>query len=398
VKTPAYSPLVKHWNLDRTVTFLNHGSFGACPIPVLEKQNEYRLRMEEEPVRFQVRELEELIWESKNALANFIHAKAEDLVFISNATTGVNTILNSLQFEAGDELLTTNHCYGACLNAAKWFCEKANAKVVVAEIPFPISSPEEVTAVILNKVSAKTKLVMIDHITSPTGIIFPVKEIVAALNSRGIDCLVDGAHAPGMLDLNLEEINAAYYTGNCHKWTCSPKGSALLHVRKDKQHLIHPLSVSHAYDVPDVKEKLWSSNFFWPGTNDYTTYLCVKDAINFMGNLFDGGWNELRNNNRNLVLAARKMLGEKMNTPLPAPEEMIGSLSNIFLSKTELPEYGFNYIDPLQNKLWDEYKIEVPVIIWNKTEPRLWFRISAQCYNSIEQYEYLGEALADLLK
>ncbi|MCY7410148.1 MAG: aminotransferase class V-fold PLP-dependent enzyme [Chitinophagales bacterium] len=398
MKRISYSPLIKHWNLDQSVTFLNHGSFGACPIPILEKQNEYRMRLEQEPVKFMVRELENLIWESKTALGNFIHAKPEDFIFISNATTGVNTVLSSLRFEEGDELLTTNHCYGACLNAAKWFCEKAKANVVVANVPFPITSAAEVTEAILKCVTPKTKLVMIDHITSPTGIIFPVKEIVTALSERGIDCLVDGAHAPGMLDLNLEEIGAAYYTGNCHKWICSPKGSALLHVRKDKQHLIHPISVSHNYDVPESNQKQWSSNFFWPGTNDYSSYLCVKDAIAFMGNLFEGGWKDLRAHNHDLALNGRKMLAEKMNTPLPAPDEMIGSLANIFLSPTKLPAYGFNYIDLLQNKLWDQFKIEVPVIIWSRNEPRLWFRISGQCYNTMEQYEYLGEALSELIK
>ncbi|MFI5135267.1 MAG: aminotransferase class V-fold PLP-dependent enzyme, partial [Chitinophagales bacterium] len=266
MKFPSYSPLKEYWLLDSETVFLNHGGFGACPIPVLQKQDEYRKQMELQPVKFMVRDLEEMIWNSKEALGNFIGAKAEDLAFVLNATLGANVIFNSLRFEEGDELLTTNHAYGACLNAMKWFGEKQKAKVVIAEVPFPISSSDEVFEAIMKKVSAKTKLVMVDYITSPTGILFPVKKIVDALSHRGIDCLVDGAHAPGQVPLNIDQLGAAYFIGNCHKWICSPKGSGFLHVRKDKQHLIHPTSVSHIYDKKEKPERLWSNRFFWYGT------------------------------------------------------------------------------------------------------------------------------------
>jgi isopenicillin-N epimerase len=392
-----YSSLIDHWHLDRSVTFLNHGSFGACPIPVLQKQDEYRKQLEEEPVKFMMRDLEELIWQSKEALADFINAKTEDVAFVPNATTGVDIVLTSLPFEEGDELLATNHGYDACVNSMEWFAGKAKAKMIVADVPFPISSPEEIIEAILSKVTSKTKLVMIDHITSATGIVFPVEKIVAALNEKGIDCLVDGAHAAGHVELNIEKIGAAYYTGNCHKWLCAPKGSAFLHVRKDKQHHIHPLTVGHLFDRPEPAEKLWSSHFFWPGTNDYSAYLCVKDAIEFMGTLFTGGWTELMQYNRNLCLGARKIISQKIKTPLPAPEGMIGNLSAFYISKTEEPPYGFNYIHPLQNTLWNDYKIEVPVMIFGKNDPRLWVRTSVQCYNAIVQYEYLGDVLKKLI-
>lgn len=393
---PSYSPLIKHWQIDRQIVFLNHGSFGACPVQVLQKQNEYRSRMEAEPVRYVLRELEDLLWASKESLAGFIGAKAADIAFVNNATAGVNTVLNALHFNAGDELMMTNHGYGACNNAMKWFAEKSGAKVVTAEIPFPVQFPEEVTAAILKTVTPRTKLVMIDHITSPTGIIFPVKEIVAMLNEKGIDTLVDGAHAPGMIDLNIDEIGAAYYTGNCHKWICSPKGSAFLHVRKDRQQLIHPMVISHLYDK-NAGEKRWSSHFFWPGTSDFTAYLCIKDAIEFMSTLFPGGWKELREHNHSLTLKARKYIAEELNLPLPAPESMIGALSAISIGKGEVPAVTFNYISVPQEKLWKEFNIEVPVFVWNVAHPRLWLRFSVQAYNSMDQYEYLAGAVKKII-
>jgi isopenicillin-N epimerase len=339
-----------------------------------------------------------MIWNSKEALANFIGAKEEDLVFCPNATIAASTILNSLTFEEGDELVTTNHGYGACVNALKWYGEKQKANVIIAEVPFPISSPEEVIESILSKVSSRTKLVMIDYISSPTGLLFPVKKIVDALAEKGIDCFVDGAHVPGQVPLNVDQLNATYFIGNCHKWICSPKGSGFLHVRKDRQHLIHPLTVSHKYDKPRKSDQMWSSNFFWPGTADYTGYLCVKDAIEFMGSLFSGGWDELMKQNRERCLSARKIVSEKIGIPLPAPEEMIVNLSSFDLGETEFPASNFNYISPLWEKLWSEYKIELPVLPWNRNRPRLLLRFSSQCYNSIEQYEYLGEVLANEIK
>lgn len=393
---PNYSDKIKHWSLDREMVFLNHGSFGATPTAVLQKQNEYRMQMESEPVRFMVRELEDLLWQSKTALGNFVGASAEDLVFVPNATTGVNIVLNSLKFNAGDELITTSHGYGACVNALHWFAQKANAKVVVADVPFPIADKQQVIDAVMNCITPKTKLLMIDHITSATGIIFPVEEIVPLVQAKGIDVLVDGAHVPGHLDLNIEKLNAAYYTGNCHKWICSPKGSAFLHVRRDKQGPIKPLSVSHHYDVPNSGGKLWSSHFFWPGTHDYTNFISVKDAIEVMGKIFPGGWDELKKHNRKLCVDARNMLHQKTGYELPAPENMIGNMSTILMGMTTNPPFGFNYIHPLQQKLFAEYNIEIPVITFNKNNPRLWFRISAQAYNNMQQYEYLAEVLKEV--
>jgi isopenicillin-N epimerase len=220
-----------------------------------------------------------------------------------------------------------------------------------------------------------------------------VKEIVKQFHQRGIEVFIDGAHAPGMVDLQLDELGADYYTGNAHKWICSPKGSAILFVHPEKQKNIIPLQISHNYD----KSNEWAKQFLWPGTDDYTAYLCVPAAIEYMSKLFPGGWKELRERNRNLALQGRKMLSEKVGTPLPAPDSMIGHLANVYLGKAELPPYGFNYIHPVQDELFNEYKIEVPVFVYNRNEPRIWVRIATQCYNDISQIEYLGDALVRII-
>jgi len=395
---PSYSPLSKHWQLDQSVTFLNHGSFGAAPVKILKLQQKLRTRLEAEPVHFMIREMEPMWYEARKITAEFLGCKPQNLVFVKNATMGVNTVLHSLKFEKGDEVLMTNHEYGACSNALKWYAAKNGWKVQIAEISYPLSSEDDVTEAVMKAVTPKTKFALLDHITSATGTIFPVEKIVPLLKAKGIEVMIDGAHAPGMLDLNIEKTGADYYTGNCHKWICSPKGSAILYVSEEKKSKIQPLQVSHTYDKPVTEEEKWAGSFFWPGTDDYTAFLCVPAAIEFMGSVYKGGWNELRSRNRSLVLNARKKIAETLGSELPVPGNMIGSLANISLGKTTLPPFGFNYIQPLQEKLFTRFKIEVPLMIFSRENPRLWVRIAAQAYNDFSQYEYLAEALATELK
>lgn len=394
---PSYSEYAKHWMLDRGTVFLNHGSFGATPIFILEKQNEYRAKMEAEAVRYMIIELEEVLWKSKEQLATFVGAKAKDLVFVPNATYGVNTVMNNLQLNEGDEVLTHNQAYGACWNAVQYYAEKSKAKLVVAEIPFPVKSEDEIVEAIMKNVSAKTKFAMIDHVTSATGIIFPVKKIIDALHEKNIEVLVDGAHVPGMLELNLDELGAEYYTGNCHKWICSPKGSAMLHVREDKQKNFRSLIVSHTYDK-QVGEKLWSSHFFWPGTSDYTAYACVGDTIKFMSTVM-GDWKTLRVNNHNLVVEGRKLLLDALSIEAPCPENMLGNLATVPLPlEFKAPASNFNFVHPLWEKLMNEYHIQTPVFGWSRTNPKWWLRIATQAYNSIGQVKYLADVLKKELK
>jgi isopenicillin-N epimerase len=385
--------LARHWTLDPDVTFLNHGSFGACPRPVLDYQRELRARMEREPVQFFLRALEPLQDAVRAEIADFAGARPGDIAFVPNATTGVNTVLRSLPFVPGDEILATNHVYLACKLTADFVAERTGARVVVADVPAPVREPGEIVERVLAGVTPRTRLAMVDHITSPTATVLPVEAIVRELQARGVDTLVDGAHAPGHVRLRLDALGAAYYTGNCHKWLCAPKGAAILHVRRDRQAGIHPLTISHGYGSTRTDRSPFRLEFDYCGTNDPTAALSIGECVRFLSALRPGGWEGLARANHALVLRGRDLLCERHGlTPL-APEQMTG-----FMVSLGLPDSGATSSiidgDPLQRALWDRYRIEVPVFTWPGT-PRRVLRISAQAYNSIEDYERLSDALAE---
>ncbi len=382
----------KHWPFDPSVAMLNHGSFGACPQVVLDAQRRFRQQMEQEPVRFFTREREPLLDAARNALAQFLGADPADLVFVRNATEGVNCVLRSLTFDAGDELLVTDHGYNACRNVVEYVAHCHFARVVVAQIPMPIQSPDEAVEAILGTVTNKTRLVLIDHITSATGLVLPIERIVRALAERGIDSLVDGAHAPGMVPLDLKEIGAAYYAGNCHKWMCCPKGSGFLYVRRDRQEPIHPAVISHGYNTVRPERGRFHEEFDWAGTGDPTPWLCLPDAIRFLETLFDDGMDGLRRRNRELAIAGRRLLCEAIDAEAPCPEEMLGAIAAIPLWADEMVGIDALHCHPLHDLLLDDFGIDVPIYHW-PSAPRLWLRISAQAYNSMDQYSQLAEAL-----
>ena len=389
---PAADPRL--WLLDPEIIFLNHGAFGACPRPVLEFQSEWRARMERQPLQFLVRELESQLDAAREALAQFTGADADDLVLVPNATSGVNTVLRSLEFKPGDELLVTNQEYNASRNALDFVAERSGARVVVVKIPFPFQSADELIEPVLAGVTPRTQLALLDHVTSQTGTVFPIARLVAELNHRGVDTLVDGAHAPGMVPLNLNQLGVAYYTGNCHKWLCAPKGAALLHVRRDKQQLIRPLTISHGANSPRKDRSRFQLEFGWPGTWDATAALSVPEAIRFVGSLLPGGWLEIMSRNRTLALAARKILGQALAVPDSCPDEFIGSLATVPLPdapREVWPQLPFNEY-PLQDALRLKHRIEVPIMPWPSPPKRL-LRVSAQLYNSLPQYELLAKAL-----
>jgi isopenicillin-N epimerase len=238
----------------------------------------------------------------------------------------------------------------------------------------------------------------VDHVTSQTGLIFPIAQLVADLAARGVDTLVDGAHAPGMIPLDLRAIGAAYYTGNCHKWICAPKGAGFLHVRPDRQHLIRPLTISHGANSPRKDRSRFQIEFGWCGTWDASAYLSVPAALRFMASQLPGGWPEVMVRNRQLALRARNRLCSALNIEAPTSDDLLGALASIPLpdSPSSLPSRSPLYLDPLQDRLLAEYKIEVPIIPWPQPPKRL-LRISAQLYNSLPQYERLANALEKLL-
>jgi len=380
------------------MTFLNHGSFGACPVPVLEKQTQYRKQLESEPLRFFMRECDELIDKSRNKLASFVNCNPNDLVFVTNATAGVNTVFKSLDFKPGSEILFTNHIYPACRNVVTKICKEKNLIPKEIKINLPVLNSSDVTDNVISAVNSKTAIVLIDHISSMPGIKFPVEEIVSELNSKSVDVIVDGAHAPGMVPLDLKKLNAPYYTGNCHKWICSPKSAALLCIREDKQKLIKPLVTSRTYgEVPTVLSEM-QYDFSWSGTFDPTPVLCVSDALDFMGSLFENGWNDVIKHNHELAITAGKKICEEFNIEYPYTDDVIGCLFGIPFFEDKAftrKELSLHNYSPLQDDLFHKYKIEVVVNYWESSPQRL-LRISPQIYNHISQYEYLVDAIKEL--
>jgi len=378
----------EHWLIDRDITFLNHGSFGATPKVVLAKQDEYRAQLEREPVRCMVRELEPLLDAARQTVAEFVGADPAGLAFVPNATAGVNAVLRSLDLDQHDELLVTTQEYNACRNALDYVTRLAGAKVVVVDTPFPIASADEIADRVLARVTDRTRLLLIDHITSPTALINPIDRIIRELASRGIDTLVDGAHAPGMLPLRIRDSGAAYYTGNLHKWVCAPKGAAILYVRENRRATVRPVSISHGANSQRTDRSRFHLEFDWTGTFDPSAWLAVPEAIRFMASLVDGGWPEIMRRNRALALRGRDILIDALGIERPAPDNMLGSMAAI-----PLPDGNG---EPLQDALLEQYRIEVPIAPWPYAPKRV-LRISAQLYNEVSDYEKLAEALQKLV-
>ena len=393
---PACNPAL--WPLEPELAFLNHGSFGSCPRHVLRRQAEWRRRLERQPMQFFVRELEGLLDEAREALARFVGANPADLVFVPNATAGVNTVLRSRSWAPQDELLVTNHEYNACRNALDFAAHQSQARVVVARVPFPCRNADEIIEAVLACVSERTRLALLDHVSSQTGIVFPLEKLIARLHARGVDTLIDGAHAPGMVPLDLARLGPTYYTGNCHKWLCAPKGAGFLFVQGERQPLIRPLSISHGANSPRRDRSRFQIEFGWTGTWDPSAYLSVPEAIRYMATLRPGGWREIMGRNRALALAARQILCQALGVPLPCPEECIGALASIPIpDAVDAPPLSSPlYTDPLQEMLSREHRIEVPIIPWPAPPKRL-LRLSAQLYNALPQYQRLADILAAIL-
>jgi len=351
--------------------------------------------MERQPVSFLVRECEPLLDAARESLAAFVGASPEDLAFVSNATSGVNAVLRSIELRPGDRLLTTAHAYNACRNALELVAARAGAVVDVAPIPFPNPSEEAVVESILALAGPKTRLALIDHVTSPTALVLPIRRIVRELAGRGIDSLVDGAHAPGMLPLDLRAIGAAWYTGNCHKWICAPKGSAFLHVRPDRRGNTHPAVISHGARGPRTDRDAFRLEFDWTGTRDPTAWMSIPKALELMESLVPGGWPEVMRHNRALAAQARDILCNALGVSPAVPDSMQGSMAAVLLPDDVLPAADRRKsLDPLGDALLERYSIEVPIIPLGDNERIV--RVSAQLYNASGEYEYLAGKLAGM--
>lgn len=387
----------EQWTHAPDALYLNHGGWGSCPRPVLEVQREFQARLERQPAQF-FRDLEGLQDEARAPLAEFMGADPRDVVFVPNATTGVSCVVRSLRFAPGDELLTTTHSYNSCRNALA-ATEAQGTRVVTVPLPFPLASESELIEPILAAVTPRTRLAMLDWITSPTGLVLPIAKLVSALKERGVETLIDGAHAIGQVPIDLDRVGAGYFTGNCHKWLCTPKGSAALWVRRDLQDGIHPWYVGHGANSTRVDRSRFLLEFDLPPTDDPSAYLCIPAALKFLSGLLPGGIPALQARNRALALQARALLCAALRIPPPAPDDMIGHLAAVPLPEGPAgtlapPHPRSNFVDPLQSALLSRHQIEAPVL---RAAGRRILRVSAQAYNSLDQYETLARVLPGML-
>ncbi|MEX1156459.1 MAG: aminotransferase class V-fold PLP-dependent enzyme [Chloroflexota bacterium] len=393
------SEFAPHWTLDPAVDFLNHGSFGAAPRVVLDEQQAWRDRIEAEPVRFFASEFEPALDRARQALADFVVADADDLAFVPNATAAINTVLRSLDFAPGDELLTTDHEYNAVKNAMAHAAERADARVVIAPVPFPIGDADQVVEAVIGALSLRTRLAVLDHVTSATALAYPISRLIKELTTRGVATLIDGAHAPGQIPVDLGRLGATYYAANLHKWVCAPKGAAFLWVRRDQQESIRPLAISHGANSPRPDRSRYRVEFDWTGTADPSAYLSVPAALRFGEDLMPGGWEALRTRNHALALAGRDLLCTALNISAPAPDTMLGSMASVPLPIEHRPGQvqGIElYSDPVHATLI-QHGMQVMVTPWPQRPDggpwRRLVRISAAAYNDIDQFERLAAAL-----
>jgi isopenicillin-N epimerase len=370
------------WPLDPDIAHLNHGSYGATPNRVLAAQDEWRRRMERSPTGFFNRELPGALRQAAAELARYVGARAEDLAFVDNATSGAAAVLASLKLEPGDEILINDQTYNAVKNAARHTALRAGAKLVAIDLPFPAPDAAAIVAAFAAALTRRTKLAIIDHITSATATVMPVDAMISAAHAAGVPVFVDGAHGPGQVPLDLGRLGAEWYVGNAHKWLCAAKGCALFWARADRQAELHPAVISHGYGGGLAAE------FDWTGTKDPSAYLSVTAALAFREALGD---ERVRRYNHDLALAAAAALARRWRTTAPVPRELTGSMAVVLLPERFKADKGA--ADALRARLAREAQIEVPVI---QIGDRLWVRLSAQVYNEMADYDRLGQAIDSL--
>ncbi|TAL02946.1 MAG: aminotransferase class V-fold PLP-dependent enzyme [Rhodospirillaceae bacterium] len=368
------------WPLDPTVTYLNHGGYGATPHEVLAVQTDWRQRIEKNPTRFMTAEYPAAIRHAAGVLAGYVGAAPDDVVFIDNATSGCNAVLRSLDFRPGDEILIANLAYGAIIKAARYVADRTGATLMIAELPLPVSHEDDVVAAFAARLSDRTRLVVLDHIFSPTGLVVPVRRLSDAAHAVGARVLIDGAHVPGNLALNVIETGADWYVGNCHKWLFAPRACGFLWATGAAREAIHPLAISHGYGQGMTAE------FDWTGTRDPSTFLSVPAGIAFHDRL---GGPALMTRNTGLASEAARRLVSLWNTEVAAPPGMCAAMAAIRLPL----EYASTAADAVALRTWlsEHHKIEVALSFQGDAA---WVRIAAQAYNEPTDYDTLAGAIA----
>lgn len=386
------------WGLDPSLTFLNHGSYGALPRPVAQAQAAYRDRMERDPVTFFKADLEGLLDGVRERLGAFLNCRPNDLALVTNATIALCTILNATPLAPGDEILITDHEYQSLLNELERVCARTGARVVAAPIPFPNTDPATVAERVIAAITPRTRLVFVSHITSGSALVLPVKPIVEACTRCGIDVVVDGAHAPGQVPVDIRALAPTYYVGSGHKWLSAPKGSGFVYVRPDRQGTFRPLALSSRVHKVRPERSLFLRDYDYFGTGDYSALLSIPQAIESMGSLLPGGWPALMRHNHDLIMRGRGLVCRALGIPEPAPELMVGTMASIPLPPCppEVQAQPTRFDDPLQDALLERHGIVTPIWTVGPNAQRI-VRISAQAYNAIPQYEHLAHALREEL-
>lgn len=382
------------WLLDPAVTFLNHGSYGAMPRSTAAMQSRIRERMEREPIRFIKHDLEGLMDVSRHSLATVLNCRPNDLAPMPNATLALATILANTQLREGDEVLVSDHEYQSLINELDRMSQRQGIKVVEAKIPFPIASPDVVVERFLEAITPRTRLVIISHITSASSLVLPVAPIIKECNARGIDVVLDGAHSPGQVHVDLGALQPAYFVGSGHKWLCGPKGIGFIYVRADKQPGFRPLALSSRANKVRPERALFLRDFDYAGTGDYSAFLSLPESIGVVGSLLPGGWSALFRHNHELIVKARAHVCNVLGIEPSCPDSMLGTMASIAIP--DAPESIANrptkYDDALQDVLIDTHAMASPVWRLNCNQQRI-VRLSAHAYNTIEQFERYAEAL-----
>jgi isopenicillin-N epimerase len=378
--------LRKEFLLDPEVVFLNHGSFGACPRPVFERYQAWQLELERQPVEFLGRRQRDLLYHARESLAEYLHVQADDVVYLPNVTGALNVVARSLPLQEGDEILTADHEYGALERTWTFVTEPRGARVVIQKLPVPLVEPEEVVEAVWARVTDRTRVLFLSHITSPTAVRLPIEPLIERARAAGIWTVIDGAHAPGQIDLDLQAMGVDFYGGNCHKWLSSPKGAGFLYARPEVQDLIQPLVVSWGWRPRDAWSTPFVDSIQRQATHDISAYLSVPDAIAFQT---QHDWPTVRQECHELVRLARMGMAE-----LTAVQPLVADDPRWFAQMATLPLPEGTDTEALKRRLYDDFRVEIPVHRWGDTPC---VRISVQGYNTRADVERLLEAVRQSL-
>lgn len=367
------------------VTFLNHGSYGACPKPVFERFQAWELELEQQPVEFIGRRRVGLLSEARAALATYLNADADEVVYQPNVTQALNIVARSLPLKEGDEILTTDHEYGALDRTWKFANQKSGARYVVQTLPSPLNDPDEVVEAVWAGVTPRTRVLFLSHITSPTAVTLPIEKLIARAKAAGIWTVIDGAHAPGQVPIDLRALDVDFYGGNCHKWLCSPKGVGFLYARRELQPMLEPLVISWGWEARDPSGSRFIDENEFQGTRDFAACLAVPDAIRFQA---EHDWPRVREECHALAQYARTAIAELTDLPPLTPDSpaWYAQMATIPLPPGDQAT--------LKRRLYDEYKIEIPINNWGGNRH---VRISVQGYNTRADVDRLVQALAEIL-